>query len=472
MPSTYVSPPGPAGTQSLRAMRDAPLEFVTAMAAYGDVTRHDADGEPVYMLHRPDLARHVLKENGSNYTKDRTPDDDMLRPLLGNGLLTSSGEEWAAQRRMCAPAFRLSEAGRFDQVIVEAAVHLAEQWAGGRAARVDHDLTALTLTVIVKAMLGTDLAGIGEGFGRAVDAVNRFIGHYVPTDDPDPADTAARYAGFLRARTFLDRVTRVIIAARRTAGGTGTDLLSAMLAEGPAMSDAALRDQVLTIVMAGHETTAKSLTWTLYLLDRHPEAAAAVYAEVDEVLAPEAPATPRAGAPPEVRAASRVDDVAGVPGTSPARPLRLPTAADLPRLAACRQAIQEAMRLYPPVWLISRRSVAADVLDGYEIPAGSLVCISPWVLHRDPRYWDDPAAYRPGRFAGEGPPLLSHQYLPFGGGPRICVGRHFALVEATLVLAVILRSLRLELVAGFPVEPEALVTLRPKHGMTMIPRPR
>ncbi|WP_346109589.1 cytochrome P450 [Nonomuraea maheshkhaliensis] len=455
-------------------MRDAPLEFVTAMAAHGDVTRHDADGEPVYMLNRPDLARYVLKENGTNYTKDRTPDDDMLRPLLGNGLLTSNGAEWAAQRRRCAPAFRPAEVNRFDQVIVAAAEQLAAQWRGSGPVRVDHDLTSLTLTVIVKAMLGTDIGGAGEGFGRAVDAVNRFIGHYVPSDDPDPADTAARYVGFQRARAFLDQVTRVIIAARR-AGGPGDDLLSALLTDGhphpgtgPAAAgpaggpsggpsggpgagpgagpgggpggpaDVELRDQVLTIVMAGHETTAKSLTWTLYLLDRHPEAAAAVRAEIDEVL----------------------DG-------------RAPTAADLPALRRCRQAVQEAMRLYPPVWLISRRSVAADVIDGYDIPAGSLVCVSPWVLHRDPRYWDDPAVYRPERFDPEQAARhLSHQYLPFGGGPRICLGQHFALVEATLVLAVILRDLRMELVPGFPVEPEALVTLRPRHGLMMVPRPR
>jgi cytochrome P450 len=422
-------------------MRDAPLEFIAAMAAYGDVTRHDADGEVVYMLNRPDLARYVLKENGANYTKDRTPDDDMLRPLLGNGLLTSSGKEWAAQRRMCAPAFRPGEVEKFDQIITDAAVHLLDRWTDGQdgqAVRVDHDLTALTLTVIVKAMLGTDIAGIGEGFGRAVDAVNRFIGHYVPSDDPDPGDTAGRYAGFHRARAFLDRVTHLIIAARRSGGGTGHDLLTSMLASGHLMSDTDLRDQVLTIIMAGHETTAKALTWTLYLLDRNPEAARAAYDEVDEVLGG-----------------------------------RLPSAADLPRLEACRRAIQEAMRLYPPVWLISRRSVEDDVIGGYDVPAGTLVCVSPWLLHRDPRYWADPEAYRPGRFAPE--PVarhLSHQYLPFGGGPRICVGQHFALVEATLVLAAILRRVRMELVEGFPVEPEALVTLRPRHGMMMIPRPR
>jgi cytochrome P450 len=197
-----------------------------------------------------------------------------------------------------------------------------------------------------------------------------------------------------------------------------------------------LRDQVLTIVMAGHETTAKALTWTLYLLDRHPEAAQAVYDEVDRLPAD-----------------------------------RLPTAADLPGLETCTRAIKEAMRLYPPVWLISRRAVEPDVIDGYDVPAGTLVCVSPYVLHRDARYWPDPESYLPDRFAGEHG-HVSHQYLPFGGGPRICVGQHFAMAEATLVLAVLLRTLRLELVPGFPVEPEALVTLRPRHGMLMIPRPR
>jgi cytochrome P450 len=420
-------------------MRDAPLEFITEMARYGDVTRHEVDGEQVYMLGRPDLARYVLKENGANYTKDRTPDDDMLRPLLGNGLLTSNGAEWAAQRRMCAPAFRPAEVLRFDTVITDAAAQLTGRWtaAAGTPVRVDHDLTALTLTVIARAMLGADIGGIGDGFGRAVDAINRFIGHFVPDDDPDPAGTAARYAGFQRARVFLDQVTRLIIAARRAGGGDG-DLLGSMLAAGHAMSDTDLRDQVLTIIMAGHETTAKALTWTLYLLDRNPGAARRAYDEVDGVLGG-----------------------------------RVPTAADLPRLEWCGRAVREAMRLYPPVWLISRRSVAADVIDGYDVPAGALVCVSPWLLHRDPRYWDDPETYLPERFAPERAARQeSHQYLPFGGGPRICVGRHFALAEATLVLATILAATRMELVEGFRVEPEALVTLRPRHGMLMVPRPR
>ncbi len=440
MHKQLVLPPGPAGEVDLERMRQAPLDFVTELAgSYGDVTRHLAEGDTVYLVNRPDLARYVLKENGANYTKERTPDDHMLRPLLGNGLLTSDGEAWARQRKQCAPAFRLAEVRTFDGIITEAARGLLDRWRSAAEAgvplAVDHHLTALTLTIITRAILGADIDGIGDGFGRAVDAVNSCIGHYVPPDDPDPADTAVRRAAFNRARIFLDTVTRTLIASHRAAGrgaGHGT-LLDAMLAAEHTGSDAELRDQVLTLIMAGHETTAKALTWTLYLLDRHPEEAALVRGEVDQVLG-----------------------------------RRTPTAADQPLLIRCKWAIQEAMRLYPPVWLISRRARAADIIDGYDVEAGTLVCISQWVLHRDPRYWSSPQEFRPERFAE--PVKPSHLYLPFGGGERTCIGQHFAMMEATLVLAMLIQSVRLDLVDGFTVEPEALVTLRPRHGMSMIAR--
>lgn len=436
-----TAPPGPDTPVDMGAMRADPLAFVTEMnRRYGDITSHVGDGERVFMLHRPDLVRHVLKDNVANYTKADTPDDAMLRPLLGNGLLTSNGDEWARQRRLCAPAFRRTSVTTFDGIITEETEALLERWRpameSGTALPVGHHLTSLTLAILTRAVLGVDLGAAGEGFGRAVDAANRFMGHYVPDPDPDPEDTALRRKGYVQARTFLQLIARTVIASRRAAGGgdahASPSLLDAMIGE---LDDEALRDQVLTLVMAGHETTAKALTWTLYLLDRHPREAERVRAEIDAVLGD-----------------------------------RTPTAADLHQLVHCRRAIEEAMRLYPPVWLISRRAVGPDVIDGYEIPAGALVCVSQWVLHRHPDHWDRPDAYVPGRFADGAPP--HHLYLPFGGGERICVGQHLAMVEATLVLAVLMRATRLELEPGFPVEPEALVTLRPKHGMRMIARPR
>jgi cytochrome P450 len=439
----------------MAAMRADPLAFVTRMnRKYGDLTSHLGDGERVYMLHRPDLAKHVLKDNVANYTKANTPDDAMLRPLLGNGLLTSDGAEWARQRRLCAPAFRRTAVTTFDGIITEETLALLDRWRSaaepGTALPVEHHLTSLTLAILTRAVLGVDLGAAGEGFGRAVDAANRFMGHYVPDPDPDPQDTALRRKGYVQARSFLQLIARTVIASRRAIGpapadggtsGQGTSaqgtsaqgtLMDTMIDE---LDDIDLRDQVLTLIMAGHETTAKALTWTLYLLDQHPAEAALIHAELDEVLAG-----------------------------------RTPTAADLPSLVHCRRAIEEAMRLYPPVWLISRRATGPDVIDGYEIPAGALVCVSQWVLHRHPDHWERPEDYVPARFTE--PDLPSHLYLPFGGGERTCIGRHFALVEATLVLATLLQSARLTLEPGFPVEPEALVTLRPKHGMRMTVTPR
>ncbi|MER6071449.1 cytochrome P450 [Streptomyces sp. NPDC001817] len=445
-PRGEALPPGPPGDIDMAVMRESPLSFITELArTYGGITRHRADGETVYLLNTPEYARHVLKDNGANYTKEGTPDDAMLRPLLGNGLLTSNGDDWARQRQLTAPAFRPSSVRTFDGIVTEATSGMLERWRpaieAGTPLAVDEHLTALTLGILTRAILGADLDGIGEGFGRAVDAVNRCIGHYVPDPDPDPADTARRFAGFSRARTFLDMVTRTLIASRRAAGssapgsGPAGNLLDSMMSADHLVSDEDLRDQVLTIVMAGHETTAKSLTWTLHLLDRHPHEAAKVREEVDRVLG---------GRPP--------------------------TAADLADLPVCQRAVKEAMRLYPPVWLISRRAVGADVIGGYHVEPGTLVCVSQWVLHRHPAYWDAPDAYRPDRFAGAA--LPSHLYLPFGGGDRICVGQHLAMLEAVLVLATLAQSVRLETARGFEVEPEALVTLRPKHGMTMIARPR
>jgi cytochrome P450 len=423
-------------------MRDDPLTFLSeTVAAYGDIVRYTAGGETGYLINRPDMARHVLKDNAANYTKKSTPDFLMLRPLLGNGLLTSEGDDWARQRRMCAPAFRRSQVENFDSVITTAAQGLIERWrpaiADGSPVRVDHELTALTLVVVFAAMFSADFAGIGEGFGRAVDAVNGFIGHHLPDDAGSP-QTAIAQARYGRASEFLDRVTRAIITARRAgAGADGNDLLAALLASPADVSDDELRDQVLTMVMAGHETTAKALTWTLYLLDRHPEVAARLTEEVDAALGG-----------------------------------HLPTAADLGKLTMCQQVIEESLRLYPPVWQITRRALGPDQIAGYDVTPDALIAISPYLLHRHPGYWTEPDAFRPERFAPGTADLPSHLYLPFGGGPRICIGQHFALVEATLVLATLLREVRLEVVPGFTVEPEALVTLRPRHGLLAIPRPR
>lgn len=435
-------PPGPAAEIDPLLIRRDPLRFLGDLASrYGSLSSHLTGGERVYVVCSADLARRVLKDDYTSYTKVGTPDDHMLSPLLGDGLLTSNGETWTRQRHLCAPSFRRAAVEEFDALMTRAAVDLTERW--GRAAdlgqpvRVDHDLTSLTLRIVVAALLGSDQADLGQGFGRAVDAINRFIGHY-DGSAPMTGDLAARRDAYVAAQRFLRNVVGLLISARRMAGASAGDLLAAMMNHGE-LTDGELYDQVLTMVMAGHETTAKALTWTLHVLAGQPAVAAAVRFELAAVLGG-----------------------------------RLPAAADLPRLDLTRRVIDEVLRLYPPVWLISRRAVRDTSLGDYLVPAGALVCVSPWTMHRNPAHWPDPSRFDPDRFL---PPAVagrpSHAYLPFGGGPRVCIGRAFALTEAALVLATILPRLSLDHVPGGPpVEPEALVTLRPRYGLMMSVRRR
>ncbi len=420
-------------------IRSDPLAFLTRMREqYGDVTSHTID-ERVYLVNRPDLAHRVLAANRRNYVKAGTPDDQMLTPVLGKGLLTSDGELWKRQRRVCQPAFDRDRVETFDELVTSATDELLGRWLAapddGEPLRLDHQLSGLTLAIVARAIFGSDLTGINEHFGEAVDALNRFMGHYDPLEDSDHG--RASRAAFAKAVGFLNGLVRLLIQARRLEGTEGRDDLLSRLIDGGAQEAAGpeaereLRDQVVTMLMAGHETTAKALTWTIVLLDRHPELAERLDAELDAVLGE-----------------------------------RVARAGDLAALPFCRQVIQEAMRIYPPVWLLSRRSVGEDRLGEFDVPAGTLVCVSPYVLHRDPLYWEDPLVFDPDRFSDErsaGRP--EYAYIPFSGGPRHCVGRHFAMLEAQLVMATLRRRVRLALVDGHPIEPEALVTLRPRYGV-------
>ena len=429
-------PPGPAGAVELMTVRRDPLGFMARMRAdYGDVSSHTID-ERVYLVNRPDLAHRVLAANRRNYVKAGTPDDQMLTPLLGRGLLTSDGEVWKRQRRISQPPFAPERVVGFDGLITAATAELLTAWTAAAAAdqplRLDHQLSGLTLAIVARAIFGSDLTGINERFGEAVDVLNRFMGHYDPMED-SAAGVDARQA-FGKAVGFLNGLVGLLVQARRMEGTDGREDLLSRLIEGGESGKAGerdLRDQVVTMLMAGHETTAKALTWTLVLLDRHPEWAQRLDDELTSALG------------------DRVAD-----------------AGDLAALPLCRRVIQESMRLYPPVWLLSRRAVRDDELGEFDVPAGTLVCVSPYILHRDARFWEDPERFDPDRFTPQrsaGRP--DYAYLPFSGGPRQCIGRHFAMLEAQLVLATVRRTVRVTLEEGHPIEPEALVTLRPRHGV-------
>jgi enediyne biosynthesis protein E7 len=436
-------PPGPSQPVTAEHIRLDPLGFLESQRSeFGPVSTHLTEhGQRVFLISSPDIAREVLLAPEERFTKQGTPDDAMLTPLLGEGLLTSHGDSWRAQREYTNPMFQRRRVEQFGGAIQRQAAQLVADWTSRdetQPIRVDHDLTGLTLQVVVTAILGGELGDIGEGFGRAVDAVNAAVSHGDPRDTPDTDVVRADFASFVTARQTIDRIVRLLIRARRFVGTDDSglpDLLGVLLEHrtpaGEALSDRELRDQVMTMVMAGHETTAKALTWSLYLLSQHPSIAADVRIEVNRVC-----------------------------GDSP------PTVAQLPELAMTRAVINEAMRLYPPIWVISRRAVSDDQLSGFDVPADSLVCVSPWLIHREADLWPDPTEFKPRRFVEiESPDPFT--FLPFGGGPRLCIGRGFALMEAQLVLATLCRDVDFELWPGHEVLPEALVTLKPAEGMPM-----
>jgi len=442
-------PPGPSRVVTADEIRDHPLEFLESIAReHGAISMHVTDkGEQVVMVSSPELTGEVLLAPESRFTKQATPDDDMLTPLLGEGLLTSHGEEWRRQRDLTTPMFQRQRVEAFGPQIVASTTRFTEQWLEhptDTPIQIDRDLTSLALEIVALAIVGGDLSGIGYGFGEAVDAVNAAVSHGDPRDTPDTPEVLGHFAAFTGAKRTIDRIVRLLINARRMMGPPDdgpVDLLTVLLdaidpQTGEPLTDEELRDQVMTMVMAGHETTAKALTWSLYLMSQHPDVAAEVHAEIQDVLGD-----------------------------------RDATIADIPALAISRSVIQEAMRMYPPIWVISRRVVADDVLGGYRIPAGSLVCVSPWVLHHSDEIWDQPFEFKPERFReADGPSPFS--YVPFGGGPRVCIGRGFALIEAQLAFATICQRLSLDLWPGHLVAPEALVTLKPVNGMHMSARRR
>jgi cytochrome P450 len=430
---TSRRPPGPAERYTVQDVQRDPLRFLTdTVAAYGDIAAYEADTWSVVLVNRPEFVRHVLQDNSRNYNKTGTPDLLMLKPMLGDGLLTSDGENWVRQRRLAQPAFQHDRIEAFASMMIAATLDLLDRWRslpGGEAVDLTDEMTGLTTRIVARALFSVDISDAIGSFGQSVQAMNEFMGAF------DPHDRTA-FVKFQRARTSIDALVRQIIQQRRSASVDRGDFLSTLLAAidddtGEPLSDRQVRDQVMTLLMAGHETTAKALTWTFYLLDRHPEWQARVRAEIAEVLGD-----------------------------------RTATLADVPRLRYAWMVIQEAMRLFPPVWIIARMTAQDDEMGGYDIPAGTLVLISPYTMHRHRDFWTAPDTFDPGRFdAGRNEGRTPFSYLPFSGGPRQCIGKHFATLELQLLLATIVQRTSIRVAADREVAPEALVTLRPRGGL-------
>lgn len=439
--------PGGGILGHLSEMRADPLSLLLrARATCGDVARLRFAHQPVFVLSHPDHVRRVLVTEAARYAK-RTRGYRVLRLVIGDGLVNSEGELWRRQRRIAQPAFHRQRIAGFADCMGRAALDSAERWradaSAGRSIDVADELNRLTLRVAGETLLGLDVSGESDIVGAALTTVlERFRALLTaPYPWPERLPTPANLR-FWRARRTLYRVVDDIVAARRRAGDEGADLLGMFMAArdedtGEGMSDRQLRDEVLTMLLAGHETTANALSWTLHLLSRHPDVARRLEAEID----------------------ARLGD-------------RLPTPEDVRGLTYTRQVLQESMRLYPPVWALARLAVEDDVIDGHPIPKGAFIFVSQWVVHRHPDLWENPEGFDPDRFAPDREPPSRFAYFPFSRGQRQCIGDRFAEMEAAIVLAVLVRRYRFALVPGHPVVPEPSVTLRPRHGLRMTLRPR
>ena len=439
-----VKPPGPKGhllVGVLPEFRKDPAGFLEKMArGYGDVVYIPLGRQHIYCVSHPEAVRDVLVTHQNKFKKSRML--ERARVLLGDGLLTSEGGHHRRQRRLVQPAFHRDRLAGYGAVMVDRAALVRDQWQSGQSFDVLQEMMRLTLAIVAQTLFSTEVDSEADEIGTALTEVfSLFEIILMPFSEILEKLPLPAVRRFKRARKRLDETIYRLIAERRASGVDAGDLLSMLLMarieedeEGSGgMSDEHVRDEALTLFLAGHETTADALTWAWYLLSQNPEAEAAFHAELDRVLAG-----------------------------------RLPSFDDLPQLRYTEAVFAEALRLYPPAWGIGRRALEDYQVGDFAIPARSVVLLSPYVVHRDPRWFPEPLAFRPERWLAEDSARPKFAYFPFGGGARVCIGERFAWMEGTLLLAVIGQRWRLRLEAGHRVETHARITLRPKFGLRMI----
>jgi cytochrome P450 len=422
---------------SLGPLNDNPLEYFTKIAReYGDIAGLRVLNFRSIFINHPDLIEEVLVTNARKYSKGRVLRAN--RHVFGEGLLTSEGDFWLRQRRLAQPAFHRARIASYAATMVEYTQRMLNGWRGGEERDAHQEMMRLTLQIVGKTLFDADverdtqevgkslelLLEIGANFRRAI-----FVPHWLPT----PTNLRVK-----REVAQIEKILYRIIGERRASGRDAGDLLSMLLSaqdeDGSRMSDRQLRDEAITLFLAGHETTASTLSWTWWLLARNPAVEAKLHAELDAVLGD-----------------------------------RAPSLDDLPRLAYTGHVITESLRLYPAAWGMARLAVEDHEIAGYAVTKGMGVAMAQWVVHRDPRWYDAPGEFRPERWENDlWKRLPRFAYFPFGGGPRQCIGSAFALMEATLILATIARKFRLRLVANHPVAPLASITLRPRHGVRVV----
>jgi cytochrome P450 len=421
----------------LPQFRKNPLEFLRSLSRdHGDLVHFRLGPQHVYLVSNPDWIKDILVTNQSNFTKSRFL--ERAKVLLGEGLLTSEGEFHRRQRRLVQPAFHRDRLLGYASAMVDCTAHTREQWSNGAQLDMSREMMRLTLSVVAKTLFSADVTSEADEIGNALTQVmilfDIVLMPFSEWIEKLPLPSVRR---FEKARDFLDKTIYGIIAERRASKEDKGDLLSMLLLAQDedgvtGMSDKQIRDEALTLFLAGHETTANALMWAWYLLSQNPAAAEKFYEEVDRVLEG-----------------------------------RLPTFDDLPQLKYTEGVFAESMRLYPPAWVIGRRVKTEYSIGQYTVPARSILMMSPWVVQRDPRWFPSPDQFRPERWVlPDDRPKFS--YFPFGGGMRVCIGERFAWMEGVLLLATVAQRWRFKLVPGHPVATAALITLRAKHGMKMV----
>ena len=413
-----------------------PLARMTEWARqYGDIFYYRVFARHVYFINHPDLIRYVLATNPGNFIKG-----DAIRfnrRIFGNGLVANEGESWAQHRRILQPSFTHSRVQIYADQIVNSSERLIERWKDGEARNIHHDMIQLTLEIVAKALFSVEIAHEKDRFSTALDTLMqlstgaRMLVPPILRLFPTPGNLR-----MLFATRELDRIVNSLIDRRRAAGhGTHSDVLDTLLQsryqDGDSLPPQQVRDEVMTLLLAGHETTAVALSWTWLLLSQNPVVEGNLRSELHDVLGD-----------------------------------RSPNLRDLPNLPYTDRVIKEAMRLYPPVWALVRTAKSDCEIGGYCVPAGATVLMSQWVMHHDPRYYEEPQCFNPDRWLDERTEAApQYAYFPFGGGPRSCIGAAFASTEASLVLATIAQKFQIHVDRRSIATPMPTITLRPRDGI-------
>lgn len=440
MVETYPLPPSPRRFHGFQQLgQDPHLYMHELLQRYGDVVRWRGFFD-VYFVNHPEYVRRVLSQSHEQFSK-QVIDYRVLAQIMGNGLVSSDGPHWVKQRKLMQPMFANRVVNGFDKPINELTQTMLAQWdeqIDAQPIAIDQQMGRLAFQIVGATLFGSDIDQYAEEIAEILELVNlqtqeiRALMTLYPWL-PTPYNRKWR-----KAKRRLDEIVYGMISVRRRDGEQENDILDRLIRArdgdtNEPMSEEQMRDEVVTLMLAGHETSSTALAWTLYLLAQHPVVENRLAEELDGVLH-------------------------GEPASS----------TDLAALPYLKQVVQESMRIYPPVWAVARRSNQAEVFGEYEIPAGSYVAVVPYALHRHPEFWPDPERFDPDRFqSNSGESRHSYCYLPFAAGPRACIGLGMAMLEIQLVLAQIVQRYRVELIAGHPVESIAKVTLKQRYGLPL-----